>query len=325
MAKPFIKAVGGKTQILPQVLAAFPRQFNAYYEPFLGGGAVFYGLQEAGRGCGVYYLSDLNSALMLAYKVVAKRPGALLSRLRELAAGHSEVQYYAIREAFNVNLVQSGGMETLHRAVGKVTNVVDPSADLSTGSSDQRAEAEASAWFAVRFAAWFIYLNKTGFNGLYRVNRSGRFNVPMGRKANGSLLSGWMPHTAEAIQEASLILSQSNTSLTTQDWKASLEAASPGDLVYFDPPYAKLKKGSFTDYQKDGFGPGEQAKLALAAADLVSRGVHVVLSNHDTELTRSLYPEPCWEVVSVGERRSVNSSGKGRGKVPALAIIGRPT
>ena len=264
--KPFIKWVGGKTQLLPQLLELAPKQFNHYYEPFLGGGALYFALKPEHA-----VLNDFNHRLMNAYRQVASDVQSVIMGLR--------------------------GFERTEKCFYEQRNILN---------------AEHLTFLDAQSAARFIFLNKTCFNGLWRENASGGFNVPFGgdrKKAKhvdvGNLI------------ECSIRL-RSNTSLYCNDFEAAVQMAEPGDFVYFDPPYIPLTATSFVDYRADGFAYKEQVRLRDLAKDLKANGVQVMLSNSDTTLTRDLYAG--FELHEVKARRSVNSNGAGRGKVGELII-----
>lgn len=167
---------------------------------------------------------------------------------------------------------------------------------------------------AVRRAARTVYLNRTGFNGLYRVNARGEFNVPLGSK------TGRICHE-EKLREAARLLA--GVELSVQDFGRALRRVKRGDTVYLDPPYVPLSETAhFTAYQPDGFTEADQRRLATAFAALTRRGVHAVLSNSDTPLTRALYAQH--ELHAIRARRSINSNGAGRGPVPELLVVNRP-
>ena len=264
--KPFVRWVGGKTQLLPQLLELAPKQFNQYYEPFLGGGAFYFALKPQSA-----VLNDFNHRLMNAYRQVALDVQSVIMALRSFE--RSEKCFYEQRNILN-------------------------SEDITC------PDAQA--------AARFIFLNKTCFNGLWRENSAGGFNVPYGgdrKKAKhvdiGNLI------------ECSIRL-RSNTRLHCEDFEQAVTDAQEGDFVYFDPPYVPLTATSFVNYKAKGFAYSEQVRLRDLALDLKSRGVQVLLSNSDTTLVRDLYKG--FELHEVQARRSVNSNGAGRGKVGELII-----
>lgn len=269
MTKPFLKWAGGKTRLLPQLLDAAPRQYRRYYEPFVGGGALFFALQPAEA-----VLGDDNSDLIETYRAVRSDLDAVVDRLRVHASEHARSSYYyEVRDRWNLRLTT-------------------------------RVDADA--------AAMMVYMNKTCFNGLWRVNSRGEFNVPRGDYENPTILD------ESGLRDASAALARADVQYLSFEDTTSDAAA--GDFVYFDPPYDKVSASSFTAYASP-FGTAEQRALAACARALVSRGVHVVLSNSDTPLVRELYAG--FELKSVTCSRSINSVGTGRGKVSELIITGR--
>ncbi len=256
---PFIKWAGGKRSIIPQISKRLPEKFNSYYEPFLGGGAVFFAIESRiGR---VAKLSDVNRELMLTYKMVQTECENLITELEAHKKKHSPVHYKKIRE-------QHGNK--------------DP----------------------VKLAARFIYLNKTCFNGLYRVNSSGRFNVPIGRYTNPAICD------ADNLRLAAETLKKADLSF------GDFSRIEPGkdDLVYCDPPY----HGTFTDYIAGGFGDEQQKQLKLAADGWRNEGAHVVLSNSDTPFIRSLYKG--YQISEVSAPRNINCKAEGRENAIELLI-----
>lgn len=160
-------------------------------------------------------------------------------------------------------------------------------------------------------AAWFIYLNRTCFNGLYRVNKSGQFNVPFGKYTNPTICD------EEALRACSRILG--GKGLHNEDFSLVLDRAHRGDLVYFDPPYVPLSAtSSFTSYTSDGFGLENQKRLRDTVVALQERGVHVVLSNSSASIVRELYAS--FKIIEVSARRNVNSKAESRGAIPELLI-----
>jgi DNA adenine methylase len=267
-AAPIVKWVGGKTKLLPELLARKPAKFNRYFEPFLGGAAMFFALKPNDA-----VLGDMNAALIGMYQAVANDVEQIIGMLGvHRNAHHRPKYYYEIRDIWN-----EGGW------------IDDPS-------------ARASA---------FIYLNKTCFNGLWRVNRKGEFNVPRGDYENPTVFD------PDALRAASVALHKANLRKTAYDQTTA--SATAGDFVYFDPPYDPHSKTSnFTAYTKDAFGKDQQLQLATHARELRKRGCYVMLSNNDTAYVRSLYEDFCIDTVQCG--RSVNSKGDKRGKVNEVII-----
>jgi DNA adenine methylase len=270
--KPFVKWVGGKRRLVPELLRQAPRSFGRYHEPFVGGGALFFGLAERhARADRWANLSDTNLRLVRTWRAIRDDVEGVVARLRDYAESHDKDQYYSVR-ALSVD-----GMED--------------DADV---------------------AAWFIYLNKTGFNGLYRVNRRGLFNVPMGRYKNPNICDD------ENLRVCSRALA--GVDIRHEGFDAVTERAEPGDFVYFDPPYVPVSDtANFTAYTRSGFGPAEQEKLRDVARRLKDNGVRVIVSNSDTAPVRSLYRRGFRQrQVLVG--RAINSKATARGAVPELII-----
>jgi DNA adenine methylase len=271
VAKPFLKWVGGKTALLPEILPRLPKKIRNYYEPFIGGGAVFFALAAEKRFTQAI-LTDANEDLVNAYYGLKNYPKAVIEKLKDHAASHCERYYYEVREQ-------------------------NPR-KLSTASR----------------AARLIYLNRTGFNVLYRVNKKGAFNVPFGRYSNPTIC-------AEAnLRAVSEILQP--TFIALDDFGAAMNGVKKGDVVYFDPPYVPLSDTSnFTSFTKGGFGEENQIRLRDCFKKLDERGVHVLLSNSDAPLVRKLYKG--FRIEKVQAPRRVNSKGDKRGNVTELLISGK--
>jgi DNA adenine methylase len=270
-AKPFLKAVGGKTVLLPEILPRLPAKIKTYYEPFLGGGAVFFALAAAGRFERAV-VSDANEELAITYVALANLTDKVVRALKKHV--YDETHYYSVRAQDPLKLEMS-----------------------------------------VR-AARLIYLNKTCFNGLWRVNRKGQFNVPFGRYTNPTICD------EENLRAVSLALRR--VTVASLDFEKTVLPAKRGDAVYFDPPYVPVSEtANFTAYTAGGFGPDDQARLRDVAKRLDERGVHVLLSNADTPLVRELYKG--FRIESVQAPRRVNSKGGKRGNVGELLISGKNT
>ncbi|MBI2376753.1 MAG: DNA adenine methylase [Deltaproteobacteria bacterium] len=270
LARPFLKWVGGKTQLLDQLLRLVPPSFRGYHEPFLGGGAMFFALARGGRLDGARVeLSDVNEELVDTYSAVRDRARAVVSELNQHR--HDRAYYYEVR-----------------------------------------AQDPASLSPAAR-AARMLYLNRCGFNGLYRVNRKGEFNVPFGRYTNPRICD------EENILAASSALSRARVSF--RDFEHVVEHAAPGDFVYFDPPYVPLStSSSFTSYAKGGFGEPEQNRLAETFESLTRNGVYCMLSNSDAPWVRERYSG--FRVLPVLARRNVNSNPDRRGPITEVVVLG---
>jgi DNA adenine methylase len=262
-ARPFLKWAGGKRQLLPQLLAAAPPRFGTYFEPFVGGGALFFALRPSRA-----YLADMNERLVRTYRGVRDAVEDVIQLLSSYP--YESGFYYRMREI----------------------------------EVDRRTDAEV--------AAWFIYMNRACFNGLYRVNRSNRFNVSFGRYVNPRICDAeGLRSCAAALQSAELVVA---------DFAAATRAAHRGDFVYFDPPYVPLSAtSSFCSYTADGFDAHDQQRLRDAALLLKGRGVHVLLSNSSAPLVRDLYARR-FQVREVTATRAVNSRADRRGAINELLI-----
>jgi DNA adenine methylase len=262
-ARPFVKWAGGKRQLLRKLLEHVPVKYGRYFEPFLGGGALFFAIQPR-----LATLGDVNERLVRTYTGVKNHVERVIALLKTYK--HEERFFYELR-----------------------------SADV-----DRCSDAEV--------AAWFVYLNKTGFNGLYRVNKKNRFNVPFGRYENPKICD------TRTLRACSAALS--STHLQVGDFEVIATRAKRGDFVYFDPPYVPLSStASFTSYTSSGFGLPEQRRLRDLAQRLKSRGVHVLLSNSDAPSIRELYARG-FEISEVAATRMVNSDPNRRGAITELVI-----
>jgi DNA adenine methylase len=261
--KPFVKWVGGKRQLMNQLRPLVPGHFTNYFEPFLGGGALFFELRLSPA-----ILSDANERLVRAYIGVRDDIDTVIDLLRT----------YRNDKAFF--------LEMRNREI------------------DTCSDAEV--------AAWLIYLSKTGFNGLYRVNQSNRFNVPFGDNARATICDEHNLRGCSAALQDAIVMHE--------DFEQVLDLASAGDFVYADPPYVPLTATSlFTSYTAEGFGSKEQRRLRDAALRAKCRGVHVLMSNSSAGLVRELYQDD-FEIIEVDARRNVNCKADGRGTVKELII-----
>lgn len=270
--RPFLKWAGGKTQLLDalqrRVEEAGP--FSQYFEPFVGGGALFFGMYRAGMLQGKkVFLSDNNARLIETYCAVRDNLDELISILQHHAAAHDKEYYYAMR--------------------AHVPNM------------------------PVARAARIIYLNKTCFNGLFRENSKGEFNVPMGSYTD--------PVICDETNLQGCATALKSATITCQHFREVLDRARPGDFIYFDPPYHPVSAtSSFTAYYKSGFGEKEQRELAAIFSQLTERGINALLSNSMTPLIKELYCDVRFQIEEVYATRAVNSRADRRGKI-AEALI----
>lgn len=270
---PFLKWVGGKSQLLRVLSQLISHKSLTYYEPFLGGGATFFYFADRRRFRHAV-LNDFNPELINAYTVVRDCLPELLARLDQYKLDsdwNTEVQFKRVRAVEHTSPVE--------------------------------------------MAARTLYLNRTCFNGLYRVNRSGKFNSPFGKYDNPML------YDLENIRACSETL-QLFATLRVGEYAAAVHDAQAGDIVYFDPPYVPVSEtANFTSYSSQ-FGSDEQRALAALFRELVARGVLCVLSNSDVQLVHELYEGFDFHIV--GAKRNVNSKGDRRGQVNELVVVGKP-
>lgn len=296
LARPFLKWAGGKRQLLPLLRRFYPASFERYWEPFLGSGAVFFDLHASGRLRGhTVRLLDGNPDLIACYRAVRDEPEAVVRALGRLAverasdpAGH----YYDVRDRrFNPQRLAH-----LERSRGGLR-------------------------YTPELAAMLIYLNRTGFNGLFRLNARGAFNVPIGRYARPRVCD------PDNIRRVSAALRRRHLSLQRASFERVLDEARTGDFLYFDPPYAPLSPTArFTAYTAGGFGPDEQCRLQQVVITLARRGCSVLLSNSSAREIRELYDrDPAARRAGlrcrfVPARRAINAKAAGRGPVDELLV-----
>jgi DNA adenine methylase len=275
MAAPFLKWAGGKAKLVPALLELLPREGPlAYHEPFVGAGAVFFGL-EAERRLRSAALNDMNEELIGTYEAVRDRVDEVIAELASVSAEylgradqHSRAEHYY----------------------------------------DVRAQRPTNP--AAR-AARMVFLNRTCFNGLYRVNRKGEFNVPHGDYARPRILD------ADGLRACSAALA--GAALSTLDFEEACLSAGAGELVYLDPPYQPLTPtANFTSYTSADFGEGEQRRLADVFRDLTRRGVRAILSNSAHPAVEALYRG--YPMRRIPMARAINSDGSKRGPVEELVV-----
>lgn len=276
VAKPFLKWAGGKGQLFEQFMPLYPRTFDGYHEPFVGSAAVY------------FHLFNL---------VTAGKLKAALERVRLTDANEELINCYAmVRDDVDVLIRALARHRERHSSSHYYAVRADSPATLSR---EERA-------------ARLIYLNKTCYNGLYRVNRKGEFNVPMGSYKNPSI------YEADELRQVSRALQK--TEIHAADFREVRRWASAGDFVYFDPPYHPLTTtSSFTNYTDQAFGEQEQRDLAQVYRDLDRRGCKLMLSNSWTPFIIDLYGG--FRLVEVKATRAINSNPNKRGKISELVVL----
>lgn len=263
---PIVKWVGGKRQLMFELLKNMPQIYNRYFEPFIGGGALFFELQPEQA-----YISDMNEELINLYQVVRDNVDELITDLKK----HDISKEYFM----------------------EIRNI-DRTEDYENWSSIQKASR-------------FIYLNRTCFNGMYRVNSKGEFNVPFGHYKNPRIVD------ENNLTNCSNLLHR--TEIRHADFSEILTKVQEGDFVYFDPPYVPLSEtSSFTSYTKDGFDIDMQFKLRDVCDELDSIGVKFLLSNSDTKLVNELYEN--YNIKKVFASRQINANADGRGKITEVLV-----
>ena len=272
-ARPFVKWAGGKSKIVPQILEFFPENFKGYYEPFLGGGALFFAIAPQ-KGC----LNDKNGVLIETYINIRDHLDRLIDDLVKI-----ENEYFSIRS-------------------------IEKKADYYYKQRDKFNSLKKKS---LHRSALFIFLNKTCYNGMYRENKLGQFNIPFGKRTQP------------------VICDKKNLSLVSElikgigikcgSYEESLKSAKPGDFIYLDPPYEPLNSTSrFTEYQAGGFIEEDQVKLARLYRELTSRGCLVMMSNSTAQLIYDLYSD--FHINKITVRRGIQSNKSVRSKVEELII-----
>ena len=263
---PIVKWVGGKRQLMFELLKNMPQNYNRYFEPFIGGGALFFELQPDNA-----YISDMNEELINLYQVVRDNVDELITDLQK----HDISKEYFI----------------------EIRNI------------DRTKDYEN--WSDIQKASRFIYLNRTCFNGMYRVNSKGEFNVPFGHYKNPRIVD------ENNLINCSNLLQR--TEILHADFSEILTKVQKDDFVYFDPPYVPLSEtSSFTSYTKDGFDIDMQFKLRDVCDELDSMEVKFLLSNSDTKLVNELYEN--YNIKKVFASRQINANADGRGKITEVLV-----
>lgn len=263
--KPFVKWAGGKRQLIPILNENLPKSFGAYFEPFLGGGALLFHIitERHGQKCSI---SDLNSDLVLAYTTIRNRIDELILSLQNHEKNYQKnpkSYYYSVR------------------------------------ASNPRSEIEKTSRL--------LFLNRTCFNGLYRVNSKGKFNVPLGRYTNPNIVN------EENLRLVSEILQSNRISIKCRDFEAVLGDAKKGDLVYFDPPYQPVSTtANFTSYTNKDFTDDDLDRLAKLCLKLDSKGCKVMLSNSNSKRVSGMFGGKTWQIQKIEANRAINSNSKKR-------------
>jgi DNA adenine methylase len=274
LIKPYLKWAGGKRQLLAEIKKYLPKGIN---------NCTYY---EPFVGAGAVFfdlqpkkavINDFNEQLVLTYNVIKENVEELIELLKVYKKRNDEEYYYEVRN-----------IDRDSTKFDKLTNTAK--------------------------AARLIFLNKTCFNGLYRVNSQGLFNVPYGKYKNPAICEDIVLH------QISNYLNANKIKILNNDFETAVSTARGNSFIYFDPPYHSPDKTNFTGYQADGFGEDEQERLRNVMVKMTNRGVKCLLSNSDTKYIRELYNIDCFDIISVQAKRAINSNSAGRGNVNEVLI-----
>ncbi len=260
---PFVKWAGGKRQLLTQIKERMPKFYNKYYEPFVGGGAVIFEFLPQNA-----VINDINRALVNTYRQICNEPEVFLKVIYKMDSDMWEdgkKYYYSLRERYNEKLMKEE--------------------------------------FDIELAALFVFINKHCFNGLYRVNRKGLFNVPYNDSKRKS-------YDEENIRAISQYLK--GVTILEGDFETACENAKERDFIFFDSPYAPLNPTSFESYTKEGFDIENHKRLSRLFDNLTKRGCYCMLTNHNTKLIKELYSNKGYSLDIVSVKRMINSDASNR-------------
>lgn len=260
---PFVKWAGGKRQLLPQIKERMPKKYNDYYEPFVGGGAVTFELLPVNA-----VINDINKALINAYIRISETPEEFIKVINKFDSQMWEdgkKYYYSLRELYNDKLMK--------------------------------------AEYDMELAALFVFINKHCFNGLYRVNGKGLFNVPYNNSRRASVDESTIIKISKYLQGITIM---------DGDFEEACKGAKKGDFVFMDSPYAPLNPTSFESYTKEGFDIESHKRLSRLYDELTARGCYCMLTNHNTELINDLYGNKGYKIDVVSVKRMINSDASNR-------------
>lgn len=260
---PFVKWAGGKRQLLDRIKERLPLKYNNYFEPFVGGGAVLFGLKPEKA-----IINDINASLINAYRVIAHNTQDFLEYINTLDNGMWEdgkAYFYALRERYNDKIMQEE--------------------------------------YDVEMAALFVFINKHCFNGLYRVNGKGLFNVPYNNSRRSSIDSNLIVNLSGYLK---------NIQIMQGDFENVCQNTARHDFVFFDSPYAPLNPTSFESYTKEGFDMESHKRLSKLFDKLTERGCYCMLTNHNTEFINELYGGKGYRMEVTSVKRMINSDASNR-------------
>jgi len=272
LVTPVVKWVGGKRQIINEIVKYVPK-YSTYYEPFLGGGAVLFELQPK-----TAVVNDINSELISLYEVIKNNVDELIESLREHERKNGEAYFYRIRE-------------------------------------QDRDKEHYNLLTPIQRASRLIYLNKTCYNGLFRVNKAGQFNTPFGNYKNPNIVN---EYTLKAV---SSYFNKAQITFACKDFDEVLKGARKGAFVYLDPPYDPVSDtASFTGYDKGGFDQSEQIRLKNTCDKLNEKGIKFLLSNSATDFIKGLYKDK-YIIKTIQAKRAINSKADKRGEIDEVLVM----
>lgn len=260
---PFVKWAGGKRQLLSKIIQRMPQNYHTYYEPFVGGGAVLFQLHPDNA-----VINDVNRSLIHTYQTIARSPKDFIACVQKLDKNlreNGKEAYDLFRERYNHKLLNH---------------------ELD-----------------IEFAALLVCINKHCFNGLYRVNSKGLFNVPYNHSQRDSIQEASIMEISDYLKKITILHG---------DFENACQKAKEKDFIFFDSPYAPLNPTSFASYTKEGFTTKDHQRLALLFDELTKRGCYCMLTNHNTELIRQLYANKGYHIDEVKVKRMINSDGSNR-------------
>lgn len=274
LVTPVVKWVGGKRQIINEIVKYVPKNYSTYYEPFLGGGAVLFELQPK-----TAVVNDINTELINLYEVIKNNVDELIESLREHERKNGEVYFYGIRE-------------------------------------QDRDKEHYNLLTPIQRASRLIYLNKTCYNGLFRVNKAGQFNTPFGKYKNPNIVN---EYTLKAVSN---YFNKAQITFTCKDFDEVLKGAKKGAFVYLDPPYDPVSDtASFTGYDKGGFDQNEQIRLKNTCDKLNEKGIKFLLSNSATDFIKGLYKDDYYIIKTIQAKRAINSKSDKRGEIDEVLVM----